>query len=98
MTSPSNRRGADDLPAYIVALMTKSLQLSGSGKVLETGMGAGYQASVLAELVSQVYTMEVRETLAERAEKLLDELGYSNVHVKCADGYFGWEEHAPSTR
>jgi protein-L-isoaspartate(D-aspartate) O-methyltransferase len=80
---------------YVVALMTQSLQLNGSEKVLEIGTGSGYQAAVLAELVDEVYTVEIREPLAEGARRVLDDLGYSNVYVKCADGYFGWEEHAP---
>jgi protein-L-isoaspartate(D-aspartate) O-methyltransferase len=80
---------------YVVALMTQSLNLRGTEKVLEIGTGSGYQAAVLAELVDQVYTIEIRGSLAERAENLLDDLGYSNIHVKCADGYFGWKEEAP---
>jgi protein-L-isoaspartate(D-aspartate) O-methyltransferase len=50
---------------------------------------------VLAEMVSQVYTIEIRKKLADRSEKLLKELGYKNIRVKYADGYFGWEENAP---
>ena len=80
---------------YVVALMTESLGLGGSEKVLEIGTGSGYQAAVLAELCAEVYTMEIREGLAENARELLASLGYDNVWVKCADGYFGWEEHAP---
>jgi protein-L-isoaspartate(D-aspartate) O-methyltransferase len=80
---------------YVVALMTQALNLTGSEKVLEIGTGSGYQAAVLAEIVEEVYTVEIREKLAEMAENSLSNLGYANVHVKCADGYFGWEEHAP---
>ncbi len=80
---------------YVVALMTQALNLVGSEKVLEIGTGSGYQAAVLAEIVKEVYTVEIREKLAEMAENSLSILGYANVHVKCADGYFGWEEHAP---
>jgi protein-L-isoaspartate(D-aspartate) O-methyltransferase len=80
---------------YVVALMTESLDLDGSEKVLEIGTGSGYQAAVLAELCGEVYTIEVREGLAESAGELLEILEYDNVQVKCADGYFGWEEHAP---
>ncbi len=80
---------------YVVALMTQSLHLNGLEKVLEIGTGSGYQAAILAEIVEEVYTVEIREKLAEEAEKRIEELGYSNVHVNCADGYFGWEEYAP---
>jgi protein-L-isoaspartate(D-aspartate) O-methyltransferase len=80
---------------YVVALMTESLDLDGSEKVLEVGTGSGYQAAVLAELCGEVYTTEIREGLAESAGELLESLEYDNVQVKCADGYFGWEEYAP---
>ncbi|MGC1121488.1 MAG: protein-L-isoaspartate(D-aspartate) O-methyltransferase [Candidatus Methanofastidiosia archaeon] len=80
---------------YIVALMTSSLQLEGNETVLEVGTGSGYQAAVLAEIVDQVYTIEIVPELAQRAEVTLRELGYSNVSVRNADGYFGWEEHGP---
>ena len=80
---------------YVVALMTESLKLNGSERVLEIGTGSGYQAAVLAELVDEVYTMEIREMLAKSSEERLKWLGYSNVHVKWADGYYGWEEYAP---
>jgi len=80
---------------YVVALMTQALQLGGQEKVLEIGTGSGYQATILAELVEEVYTIEIREKLASSAEERLAGLGYNNVHVKHADGYFGWEEHGP---
>jgi protein-L-isoaspartate(D-aspartate) O-methyltransferase len=80
---------------YVVALMTESLMLNGSERVLEIGTGSGYQAAVLAELTDEVYTMEIREMLAKSAEERLKVLGYNNVHVKWADGYYGWEEYAP---
>ncbi|MCZ2807823.1 MAG: protein-L-isoaspartate(D-aspartate) O-methyltransferase [Candidatus Bathyarchaeota archaeon] len=80
---------------YVVALMTQALNLNGSEKVLEIGTGSGYQAAVLAEIVEEVYTVEIREKLAEMAENSLSNLGYTNVHVQSSDGYFGWEEHAP---
>jgi len=80
---------------YVVALMTESLDLDGSERVLEVGTGSGYQAAVLAELCGEVYTIEIRDGLAESAGELLESLEYDNVQVKCADGYFGWEEYAP---
>jgi protein-L-isoaspartate(D-aspartate) O-methyltransferase len=80
---------------YVVALMTAELKLSPSDRVLEIGTGSGYQAAVLAEIVKEVCTIEIRKSLAEQAAKGLKELGYRNVRVKYADGYFGWMEHAP---
>ncbi len=80
---------------YVVALMTASLRLEGDEKALEIGTGSGYQAAVLAEIVDHVYTVEIVPELAQEAEKTLRELGYVNVTVKNADGYFGWEEHQP---
>ena len=80
---------------YIVALMTDYLNLKEEEKVLEIGTGSGYQAAVLAELVGQVYSVEIVEELAHRARKTLEELGYENVHIRIGDGYKGWEEHAP---
>lgn len=80
---------------YVVALMTEALRLKSSDRVLEIGTGSGYQAAVLAEIVREVYTIEIRKGLAEKAEKRLRELGYRNVRVKYGDGYFGWEEFAP---
>ncbi|MBW2980392.1 protein-L-isoaspartate(D-aspartate) O-methyltransferase [Candidatus Woesearchaeota archaeon] len=80
---------------YIVALMTESLELKADDKVLEIGTGSGYQAAVLAEIVDDVYSIEIIKELAERAEQTLESQGYRNVRVKNADGYFGWEEHAP---
>lgn len=80
---------------YIVALMTECLSLEGEEKVLEVGTGSGYQAAILSELSKEVYTIEILEPLAKRAEELLPKLGYRNVKVKCGDGYLGWEEYAP---
>jgi len=80
---------------YVVALMTEALQLKQGDRVLEIGTGSGYQAAVLAGIAQEVYTIEIRKTLADRAEKTLADLGYRNVKVKFGDGYFGWEEHAP---
>jgi protein-L-isoaspartate(D-aspartate) O-methyltransferase len=80
---------------YVVALMTEALRLKPDDRVLEIGTGSGYQAAVLAEIASQVYTVEIRQSLAETAAKRLEDLGYKNVKVKYGDGYFGWEDHAP---
>jgi protein-L-isoaspartate(D-aspartate) O-methyltransferase len=80
---------------YVVALMTQAIKPSKSDKVLEIGTGSGYQAAILSKLVSEVYTIEIVEVLAKRAEKTLSNLQYKNVKVKCGDGFWGWEEHAP---
>lgn len=80
---------------YIVALMSEALGVEPGDKVLEIGTGSGYQAAVLAQMGVQVYTVEIIPELAERAQGVLKDLGYSNVEVLNADGYFGWEEQAP---
>ncbi|MDP2944881.1 MAG: protein-L-isoaspartate(D-aspartate) O-methyltransferase [Atribacterota bacterium] len=80
---------------YIVALMTQLLELKGDEKVLEIGTGSGYQAAVLAEIVEEVYTVEIYESLSKKSEKLIKDLGYRNIHFKVGDGYYGWEEYAP---
>lgn len=80
---------------YIVALMTELLELKGGEKVLEIGTGSGYQAAILAELAKEVYTIEIIETLATSAKRLLLELGYQNIQVRTGDGYLGWPEAAP---
>ena len=80
---------------YVVALMTESLRLKPTDRVLEIGTGSGYQAAVLAEIVKEVYTLEIRKGLADKAGIRVKNLGYKNVKVKYGDGYFGWEEYAP---
>lgn len=80
---------------YIVAMMTQILKIHPGERVLEIGTGSGYQAAVLAELTDQVYTVEIRESLAQQAAGRLKELGYGKVQVKYGDGYLGWEEEAP---
>jgi len=80
---------------YVVALMTEELRLLPSDRVLEIGTGSGYQAAVLAEIAKEVFTVEIRKGLADRAAEGLKKLGFRNVQVKYADGYFGWQEHAP---
>ena len=80
---------------YIVALMTELLNLSTTDRVLEIGTGSGYQAAILAQIVSEVYSVEIVEPLAIEARERLERLGYDNIHTLHADGYYGWEEHAP---
>ena len=80
---------------FIVAYMTELLQPRPGMQVLEIGAGSGYQAAVLAEILDEVYTVEIIGELAEWGEANLRNAGYDNVRVKHADGYHGWEEHAP---
>lgn len=82
-------------PPYIVAYMTESLDPQPEDKVLEIGTGSGYQAAVLAEIVKDVYSIEIVPALAKSATRRLKELKYNNVHVKEGDGYLGWPENAP---
>ena len=80
---------------YIVAFMTEALQLKSGEKVLEIGTGSGYQAAVLAEIVKEVYSIEIVQSLGLQAERLFNKLGYKNIHVKIGDGYRGLPEQAP---
>lgn len=80
---------------FIVALMTDMLGVDRRSTVLEVGTGSGYQAAVLAELVKQVYTVEIIEPLARDAAPRLTRLGYANVEVRLGDGYYGWPEKGP---
>lgn len=80
---------------YIVAYMTEVLQLSGGEKVLEVGTGSGYQTAVLAEIVRQVFTIELLGVLSEKARALLQQLGYANISFKAGDGTQGWKEISP---
>ncbi len=100
------RRAYDDSPLpigsgqtisqpYIVAVMTEAAAIDPDDVVLEIGTGSAYQAAVLGELAREVYTIEVVPELAARADALLRDLGYGNVHTRLGDGYAGWPEHAP---
>ncbi len=80
---------------YIVALMSELLKPKKEDKVLEVGTGSGYQSAVLSLIVEKVYTIEIFEELGISAKKRLKDLGYDNIEVKIADGYYGWEENAP---
>jgi protein-L-isoaspartate(D-aspartate) O-methyltransferase len=80
---------------YIVAFMTEQLRPKSGDRVLEIGSGSGYQAAILAELVSDVYTIEIVEPLAKTAEATLQRLRYKNIHTRVGDGYKGWPEVAP---
>ncbi len=80
---------------YIVASMTEELELTHHSRVLEIGTGSGYQAAVIAEIASEVYSIEIIPRLLERARSLLETLHYHNIHVKIGDGSLGWPEYAP---
>jgi len=80
---------------FIVAYMTEAAEISPKEKVLEIGTGSGYQAAVLGEIAREVYTIEIIPELGEQARRVLEELGYKNVHAKIGNGYEGWAEHAP---
>ncbi len=81
---------------YIVALMTELLELREGDKVLEIGTGSGYQAAILAEIPGiEVYTIEIVPELAERARERIESQGYTSVHCKQGDGYYGWPEYSP---
>ncbi len=80
---------------YIVALMTEALELKGTEKVLEIGTGCGYQTAILAELAERVFSIERIASLAFRAQRTLDSLGYYNILIRVGDGTYGWSEEAP---
>ena len=80
---------------FIVAYMTEVINPKPESKVLEIGTGSGYQAAVLAEIVKEVYTIEIIPDLGNAASARLKKLGYDNVNVNVTDGYFGWPEHGP---
>lgn len=80
---------------YIVALMTEALRVRPGQRALEIGTGSGYQAAVLGEMGLEVYTVEIIPELAQQAARRLADMGYTNIHVRQADGYYGWSEHAP---
>jgi protein-L-isoaspartate(D-aspartate) O-methyltransferase len=80
---------------YIVAFMTEALGLQAHERVLEIGTGSGYQAAILSQIVSKVFSIEIVEPLAERAKATFNQIGLSNVMVRAGDGYQGWPEEAP---
>ena len=79
----------------LLALMTHALQLKPGDRVFETGTDTGYQAAILAELKTQVYSMEIVEPLFDIAKQLLPLLGYGNIALRLGDGYHGWAENGP---
>ena len=80
---------------YIVALSTELIAPRPADVVLDIGTGSGYQAAVLAEVVSKVYSVEIVEPLATAAQENLQELNYQNIQIKVGDGNQGWPEKGP---
>jgi protein-L-isoaspartate(D-aspartate) O-methyltransferase len=80
---------------YMVAVMTQSLELTGGERVLEIGTGSGYQTATLAELAKAIFTVERIQVLIQRAQKVLQNLGYENIFFLHGDGTKGWPENSP---
>ncbi|MCC7424891.1 MAG: protein-L-isoaspartate(D-aspartate) O-methyltransferase [Planctomycetaceae bacterium] len=80
---------------YIVALMTESLELDGTERVLEVGTGSGYQSAILAELCREVVTVERHESLSDAAREIHARLGYCNIEYWVGDGTLGCPDRAP---
>jgi protein-L-isoaspartate(D-aspartate) O-methyltransferase len=80
---------------YIVAFMSEAAAIPANGKVLEIGTGSGYQAAILGMLAKTVYSVEIISSLAQKAQRTLPDLGYTNIHVEHRNGYLGWPDHAP---
>jgi protein-L-isoaspartate(D-aspartate) O-methyltransferase len=91
-------RGQTISQPYIVAYMTEALQLAPAHTVLEIGTGSGYQAAILADIVKQVYSIEIVPDLAESARRALAQAGVRNVEVRTGNGYLGWPDRAPFDR
>ncbi|MGA9567350.1 MAG: protein-L-isoaspartate(D-aspartate) O-methyltransferase [Candidatus Korobacteraceae bacterium] len=83
---------------FMVAAMLEALEVRPTDRVLEVGAGTGYEAAVLGELAAEVWTVERHGDLAEKAQHILAELGYRNVHVISGDGSRGLPKHAPFDR
>ena len=80
---------------YIVAFMTEAIRPGPADRVLEIGTGSGYQTAVLASLVAQVFTIEIRRDLGDAARRTVEGLGFRNVRFRIGDGSSGWPEEAP---
>ncbi len=83
---------------YIVALMTELLEIKNSDRILEIGTGSGYQTAILAEIASEVFTVEFIDTLSKKSETVLRKMGYKNINFKIGDGYEGWPEFSPFSK
>ena len=82
-------------PPFIVELMTNLADTASDKVVLEVGTGSGFQAAILSMLAKKVYTIETIPELAKTSKNKLRKMGFSNVEVKCGDGYYGWKEKSP---
>lgn len=80
---------------FMVAFMTEIIAPHPDQRVLEIGTGSGYQAAILAEIGSQVFTIEIIPELAQLAQITLEQQGYLHIRTKSGDGYYGWPEQAP---
>ena len=80
---------------YIVAYMTEIIQPKPDHKILEIGSGSGYQAAILANIVQEVYTIEIVPELGRKVHQKFKNAGYKNIYSRISDGYYGWEEKAP---
>ena len=80
---------------YIVGAMTEALHLKGEERVLEIGTGSGYQTAIIAELCSQVFTIERLNNLSRKAQNVLESLNYMSIVFKMFDGTYGWPDQAP---
>ena len=87
--------GQTSTPPFDMAFMTEALALKPTDTVYEVGTGSGYQASILGQLVKDVYSVEIHNPLGERAAAVIKELGYTNIHTRVGDGYEGWPAAAP---
>jgi protein-L-isoaspartate(D-aspartate) O-methyltransferase len=83
---------------YVVAYMTELLELQSRHRVLEIGTGSGYQAAVLSRIAAHVVSIERYRTLAEKARRTFDRLGYTNIDVILGDGFAGAPSLAPFDR
>ena len=82
----------------LVLEMTMRLDLSSDVNILEIGTGSGYQTAFLAQFSNKVYTVEIIESLYEKAKDRLENYGFDNISFKLGDGSYGWKEHAPYDR
>ena len=80
---------------FLIALMIELVDIKATDVVFETGTGAGYQAAILSKLAKQVFSVEVVAPLARRAQSLIAEMGYENVEIRHADGFYGWRDRGP---
>lgn len=80
---------------YVTSLMIDLAELNQDSRILEIGTGSGYCTALLANIVSEVYTIEIKEDLYEAAKLILERIGIENINFKIGDGKSGWYENAP---